>query len=364
MDAHGGAALQAGARIGGIDAQLVHGVPRLVDDAVDVGDAIVLVDVCRDARVTHGKALAKRVLGKGKRGVVQVQADELHQVEAHGALGGLGHAGVQKVCSGLLAALADGVHERHDRGLDLLAKRVEALGGKAALVLVEPNVIWVALGVHELGLMLKLADDPVYIGLKARPVIGRLGLVPHGVGLAGEPGPGLGLLGGDDACLALVAAEHADLVKQLRVGDLFARDRLTRERAHELNGLFAGQELVMLAGKGAHSIGAGRSAVGGGNRCAIELGNLEQVLAGPQFAFELAEFFDGLIDLHAFGRLARCGLGLLIVFLSHTISLISRAERHGWAHGQFAQLPALYPARTKRNAAIRSHNVVSYSPMR
>ena len=184
--------------------------------------------MCRDARVTHGKALAKRVLGKGKRGVVQVQADKLHKVEAHGALGGLGHAGVQKVGIGLLAALADGVHERHDRRLDLIAKRIEALGGKAALVLVEPNIVWVALGVHKFGLMLKLGDDPIHIGLKARPVIGRLGLVPHGIGLAGEPGPGLGLLGGDDACLALVATEHTDLVEQLRVVYMSACNRLAR----------------------------------------------------------------------------------------------------------------------------------------
>ena len=188
--------------------------------------------------------------------------------------------------------------------------------------------------------------------------------MPHGVGLAGEPGPGLGLLGRNNACLALVAAEHANLVEQLRVVDLFARDRLTRERVHELNGLFAGQELVVFAGKGPHSIGAGRGAVGGGNRRAIELGNLEQVLAGPQFAFELAEFFDGLIDLDAVGRLARCGLGFLIVLLSHTVSLISQAERRRRVRGQFVQLPALYPARTKRNAAMRSRNVLSYSPMR
>ena len=331
VDAHGGAALQAGMRIGGIDAQLVHGVSRLVDDAVDVGDAIVLVDVCRDARVTHGKALAKRVLGKGKRGVVQVQADELHKVEAHGALGGLGHAGVQKVGSGLLTALADGVHERHDRRLDLIAKRVEALGGKAAFVLVEPNIVWVALGIHELGLMLELADDLVHIGLKARPVIGRLGLVPHGVCLAGEPGPGLGLLGGDDACLALVAAEHADLVKQLRVVDLAAGDGLACQRVHEFDRLFAGQELMVLAGKGAHGVGAGRGAVSGGDGRAVKLGNLEQILAGPQFALELAELLDGLIDLHAPGRLVRCSLGLLILVLFHTyiLDLAGRAPRVG-----------------------------------
>ena len=364
VDAHGGAALQARARVGGVHAQLVHGVAGLVDDAVDVGDAIVLVDVRGDARVAHREALAKRMLGKGKRGVVQVQADKLHQIEAHGALGGLGHAGVQKVCSGLLAALADGVHERHDRGLNLVAKRIEALGGKAALVLVEPHVVWVALGVHELGLMLELADDFVHIGLKARPVVGRFGLVPHGVGLAGEPGPGLGLLGGDDACLALVAAEHANLVKQLRVVDLSAGDGLACQRTYKFDRLFAGQELMVLAGKGAHGVGTGGGTVGGSNGRAVKLGNLEQVLAGPQLALELAEFFDGLIDLHAFGRLARCGLGLLIVLLSHTISLISQAERRRRVHGQFAQLLALYPARTKRNAAMRSRNVLSYSPMR
>ena len=329
VDAHGGAALQTGARIGGIDAQLVHGVTGLVDDAVDVGDAVVLVDVRGNARVAHREALAKRMLGKGECGVVQVKADELHQVKAHGALGGLGHMRVQKVGSGLLAALADGVHERRDRGLDLIAKRIEALGGKAALVLVEPNIVWVALGVHELGLMLKLGDDSIHVGLKARPVIGRLGLVPHGVGLAGEPGPGLGLLGGNDARFALVAAEHADLVEQLRIVDLAAGDGLACQRVHEFDRLFAGQELMVLAGKGAHGVGARCGAVGGSNGRAIELGNLEQVLAGPQLALELAEFFDGLIDLRAFGRLGRCGLGLLIVLLSHSY-ILDLASRAPW----------------------------------
>ena len=120
----------------------------------------------------------------------------------------------------------------------------------------------------------------------------------------------------------------------------------------------------MLAGKGAHGVGARCGAVGGGNGRAVELGNLEQVLAGPQFAFELAELLDGLIDLYAFGRLVRCGLGLLIVLISHTISLISQVARRTRRRGQFAQLPALYPARTKRNTAICSQNVLSYSPMR
>ena len=76
----------------------------------------------------------------------------------------------------------------------------------------------------------------------------------------------------------------------------------------------------MFAGKSTHGIGAGRGAVGGGNRRAIELGNLEQVLAGPQFAFELAELLDALARL-----------GLLIEFLSHTyiLDLAGRAPRVG-----------------------------------
>ena len=117
----------------------------------------------------------------------------------------------------------------------------------------------------------------------------------------------------------------------------------------------------MLAGKRAHGVGTGGSAVGRSNRRSIELGNLEQVLASPQLALEFAELLTALSTLAAF---CHGGLGLLIEFLSHTVSLISQAERRRRVHGQFAQLPALYPARTKRNAAICSQNVLSYSPMR
>ena len=99
--------------------------------------------------------------------------------------------------------------------------------------------------------------------------------MPHGVCLAGEPGPGLGLFGGDDAGLALVAAEHANLVEQLRVVDLSAGDGLACQRAHKFDRLFAGQELVVLAGKRAHGIGTGGGSVGGGDGCAVKLGNLE-----------------------------------------------------------------------------------------
>ena len=120
----------------------------------------------------------------------------------------------------------------------------------------------------------------------------------------------------------------------------------------------------MLTGKGAHGVGAGGGAVGGGDGRAVKLGDLEQILAGPQLALELAELLDGLFGFDTLGGFCHGRLGLLIEFLSHTISLISQAEHRRRVHDQFAQLPALYPARTKRNAAIRSQNVVSYSPMR
>ena len=87
----------------------------------------------------------------------------------------------------------------------------------------------------------------------------------------------------------------------------------------------------MFAGKGAHSIRAGRGTIGGGNRRAIELGNLEQVLAGPQFAFELAELLDALARLGVLRGLGHGSLGLLIEFLSHTyiLDLADRTPRMG-----------------------------------
>jgi len=120
----------------------------------------------------------------------------------------------------------------------------------------------------------------------------------------------------------------------------------------------------MLAGKRTHGIGAGHGTVGGGDGCAVKLSDLEQVLAGPQLSLELTELLDGLFGLDALGGFCHGGFGLLIELLSHTISLISQAARRTRRHGQFAQLPALYPARTKRNAAMRAQNVLSYSPMR
>ena len=126
---------------------------------------------------------------------------------------------------------------------------------------------------------------------------------------------------------------------------------------------------MVLAGKGAHGVGTGGGTVGRSNGRAVKLGNLEQVLAGPQLALELAEFFDGLIDssnLDAFGQsLPRCGLGLLIEFLSHTISLISRGRAP--QAGRTASLHSYLPCTQHEQNGTRRYahdNVVSYSPMR
>ena len=70
----------------------------------------------------------------------------------------------------------------------------------------------------------------------------------------------------------------------------------------------------MLAGKRAHGVGTRCCAVGGGQCRAVKLGNLEQVLAGPQLALELAEFFDGLIDLMPLDVLPAAGSAFLSSF--------------------------------------------------
>lgn len=140
--------------------------------------------------------------------VVQVQADEFHQVEAHGALGGLGHAGVQKSAAGCWPRSPMACTSGTTVALSSIAKRIEALGGRPRSYWSSHTSYGSALGVHELGLMLKLGDDFIHIGLKTRPVVGRLGLVPHGVGLAGERSRA-SASAWETLASALVAAEHA-----------------------------------------------------------------------------------------------------------------------------------------------------------
>ena len=121
----------------------------------------------------------------------------------------------------------------------------------------------------------------------------------------------------------------------------------------------------MLAGKGAHGIGAGGGAVGGGNGRAVKLGNLEQVLASPQLALELAELLDGLVGLHAFGSFCHGGLGLLIEcsFPYHILDL-ARPSAAGW---RAASLHSYLPCTQREQNGTRRYareNVLSYSPMR
>ena len=59
VDAHGCAARQAGVGVCRVDAQLVHGVARLVDDRVHVRYEVVLIYMRGDARVAHREALGE-----------------------------------------------------------------------------------------------------------------------------------------------------------------------------------------------------------------------------------------------------------------------------------------------------------------
>ena len=182
-----------------------------MDDGEHVREGVVLIEVRGDARVAGGKAFGEGVLGHGERGVGKVEAHELHQVEGEGLLYLDGHV---RMCKGgirLLAALANLVHERNHGIFDLGTEGVEGRGGKAALVLIEPDVIRVGIGVHERCLVLEGIDDAVDVGLEARPVVGDLCFVPDGLCLAGETRPGLGFFGGYGQRLALVSCEDACL---------------------------------------------------------------------------------------------------------------------------------------------------------
>ena len=185
MDAHRGATLEAREGVGGVDAQLVDGVPGLMDDGEHVREGVVLIEVRGDARVAGGKAFGEGMLGHGECGVGKVEAHELHQVEGEGLLHLDGHV---RMCKGgirLLAALANLVHERNHGIFDLGTEGVEGRDGKAALVLIEPDVIRVGIGVHERRLALEGIDDTVDVGLEACPVVGDLCFVPDGLCLAG-----------------------------------------------------------------------------------------------------------------------------------------------------------------------------------
>lgn len=71
---------------------------------------------------------------------------------------------------------------------------------------------------------------------------------------------------------------------------------------------------MVLAGKGAHGVGTGGGTVGGSNGRAVKLGNLEQVLASPQLALELAEFLTALSTFMPLDVLPTTGSAFLSSF--------------------------------------------------
>ena len=273
MDAHGGAALKAGEGVGGVDAQLVDGVPGLMDDGVDVAHEVVLVDVRRHARVAHAEALRERVLGEGQGGGGHVQAHQLHKVEGQVALDAFRHPRGEEIRLGLLAALGDIADQRDHGFADLREELVVGRRVHAALVLVEPDVVRVAGAVEVAGLALERLDHAVDVGLEGIPIVGELGLVPHGVRLAREAAPCFDLFLGECHGFALVALEDADLVGELGVVELALGDRLV-ELVDQLLRALAGEDLVVLAGKGRHRFATGGGGVLRSNRGAVELGDL------------------------------------------------------------------------------------------
>ena len=247
VNAKRGTALQARVRVRGVDAQLIGRVPRFVDDGVHVGEQVVLVNVGGYAGVAHGEALREGVFGEGEAGVREIEAHELHEVEGHRALDGVGDVCGEERRVGLLAAFADGMYERDDGFAHSLEESVVGGSVHAAFVLVEPHVVGVARGVHVAGVALEGLDDAVHVGLEALPVVGALRLVPDGVGLAGEAAPRLDFLGGQGDGFALVAGERA------------------------------------------HRVAACGRSVLGRDGCAVELGDLHEVLAGPELGLERAK---------------------------------------------------------------------------
>ena len=236
------------------------------------------------------------MLGEGKRGGCHVEPHELHEVEGERALGRLGDAGVEEARPGLLAAFGDIAHQRHDGLAYLGEERVVGGGVHTALVLVEPDVVGVALAIEVAGLALERLDHAIDIGLEGVPVVGALCLVPYGVGLASEAAPALDLLLGEGEGLALIAFEDAELVGQLRVIELALGIGLV-ELADELLSALAGKQLVVLAGERRYGLAACGGTVFRRDGGAVELGDLQQVGAGPEVALKGAELLGALRGL-------------------------------------------------------------------
>ena len=225
----------------------------------------------------------------------------------------------------LLATLANLVHERNHGIFDLGTEGIEGRRGKAALMLVEPDVIRIGLGIHKRCLVLEGIDDAVDVGLEACPVVSDLCLVPDGLRLAGQARPSLGFFGGDSQRFVLIAREDTCLGAKLLVFNV-AGFYSVEQVLHLFDGGVLGEQLVVFARERAHRLGAGGGAVLGRDGGAIELGDLHQVAAAPKLALKLAYR----------GRSLLCWIFLFShvrshrVVSKHTKCTHARVRRAGW----------------------------------
>ena len=221
VHAHRGAALEGGQPIDGVHVLLVEGVPALVQHREDVGEDVVLVGVARDDHKARGGAARERVLGAPEPERLRVQAFDVNEVARERPLAlhvvvAL-HVGVLGLGGTCHAVGQKRDHTVLDLGKEAVIERAVAAG----LVVVQPDVVGVALGVAAGGHALARGHDAVEVGREGRPVVHGLGPAPDVLRLAGELGELGLLLGGDPHEGVAVAREHAhlgvaDVAQQLR----------------------------------------------------------------------------------------------------------------------------------------------------
>ena len=151
------------------------------------------------------------MLGLAYPQAVGVHALELHEVACQLPLARLVKVAVQGLVAGLALACHAVGQKRHDTVLDLRKEGVVEGAAGALLVLVEPHVVGVDARLHRAGHALLGRHQLVDVGLKRRPVVCRLGLVPHVVCLDREAREGRLLVQGHVDQRGSVAPEHFDL---------------------------------------------------------------------------------------------------------------------------------------------------------
>ena len=140
MDAHAGAAGEAGVVVAVLHAQLVEGMAALVDGGEHGEGGVKLVVMGGDAHIAGVEAHGEGVLGLGDGAAVGVQADGVHQVLGQLLLLLDGVGLVQEGGVGLLL-LGDGLDQGHDDLAQLGEEAVQGLHGQTLLVLVQQGIV-------------------------------------------------------------------------------------------------------------------------------------------------------------------------------------------------------------------------------